>query len=401
MRSPRPWAMQRVGRTSSPPQVRERHCGRPSRNRSRSSIRLGCSCTVRDRACRPRPRMAEPTKPGMAAPTPVPTMAEASRYLMRVVTLMRPFWRLLAKGMVMGLGLGFVGMINPYLAKLFFDRVYPTHDVSLLQVLVIGVLVLAVTNTLLNAVKAFYSATVSTQLNRAMSLMFFNHLQHLTVRFFDEHRVGEMTSRFGDVRTSLDTVSRVFETLVLSGTFLIFVPPLLLYLNPKLALLSLITVPLTTAVSTITSRWVRKYSKQSMEAGAELSAFQVEALSQIRTLKGMAAEHFVFRSANDQIQRSLRLQLNVATVSGVSGSFTALLRACGQAVFSWYAWSMIIRQQMTLGDFVAFTAYLGYLTGPVGQFAALFVSFQQSAVSFGRMFEYLDLPVEQDPILAY
>jgi ABC-type bacteriocin/lantibiotic exporter with double-glycine peptidase domain len=231
--------------------------------------------------------------------------------------------------------------------------------------------------------------------------VFFNHLQHLTVRFFDEHRVGEVMSRFQDIRTSFQTVSSIFDTIMTSGTFLVLVPPLLLFMNFKLALISLTVVPLTTVVSTVSSHWVRRFSKQNMEESAELSAFQFESLSHIRTLKGMAAEHFVYRSANERLHRAVRVQLASSALSSVVGLINAALRAAGQAVFSWYAWSAILHQEMSLGDFVAFTAYMGYLTGPVTQFASLFVGFQTSAVSFGRMFEYLELPVEQEPALAF
>ncbi len=79
----------------------------------------------------------------------IPTFAAAVRYTWRVAKLMRPYWPRLAKGTFMGLGLGLLGMIMPYISKLYFDRVYPSHDVTLLQVLVVGAFVLTVTNALL------------------------------------------------------------------------------------------------------------------------------------------------------------------------------------------------------------------------------------------------------------
>jgi ABC-type multidrug transport system fused ATPase/permease subunit len=56
---------------------------------------------------------------------------------------------------------------------------------------------------------------------------------------------------------------------------------------------------------------------------------------------------------------------------------------------------------MSLGDFIAFSAYVGYLYNPLAQITNLFSDFQQSAVNLGRMFEYLDAPTEQDPSLSY
>jgi ABC-type multidrug transport system fused ATPase/permease subunit len=77
------------------------------------------------------------------------------------------------------------------------------------------------------------------------------------------------------------------------------------------------------------------------------------------------------------------------------------VRALGTALYTWYAWRLILVQEMTLGDYIAFSAYIGYLYNPISQITGLFADFQQSAVSLGRMFEYLDLPTEQDPALSY
>jgi ABC-type bacteriocin/lantibiotic exporter with double-glycine peptidase domain len=339
----------------------------------------------------------------LAKPEPVatPPLRDALRQGFRFLRLLRAYWPALGKGMLLGFAVGGVGLIPPMLSKLFFDRVYPAHDATLLTVLVAGVLVVSVTNGMLGGLKSYYVQVVGAKLTRATSLLFFNHLQHLPVRFFDEHRVGEVTSRFQDVRASLSTVTRSLETIFVSGAYVLLIPPILIYLNPTLAVIAFITVPLTSIISTLMGHYVRRLMKQSMEAGAELSAFQVEALSHVRTLKAMGAEHHVFRVAASQLQRALQLQLKSNAVTTGAGVANGVLRTLGQALFSWYAWTLILGQQLTLGDFVAFTAYMTALSGPVGQFAALFVDFQQSAVSLGRMFEYLDLATEQPPELAY
>lgn len=336
-----------------------------------------------------------------AAPAPIPTLREAVRYFGRLLRLVRPYWGGLTTGLLLGTLIGLVGMISPYLSKLFIDEVYPARDVSLMHVLVLGVLAVSVASSVMGALRGYHSQTVSARLASATSLLFFNHLQHLPVRFFDEHRVGEVISRFGDVRAALGALSGIFQTLLGSGVYLLVVPPFLLLLNWKLALVSLVTVPVTAAVSTASGRVVRKYWKQSAEAAADLGALQVEAMSHVRTLKTLAAEHHLYRAASAQAHAALRSQLKAGGAGTLVGVFNGVVRTAGTAAFTWYAWTLILRGDMSLGDFVAFSAYLGYLTGPVTQFAGLFGEFQQTAVTLGRMFEYLDEPPEQDPALAY
>jgi ABC-type bacteriocin/lantibiotic exporter with double-glycine peptidase domain len=331
----------------------------------------------------------------------VPTLREALGYFLQLLRIVRPYWTPLIKGIVLGFVIGLAGIVTPYLSKLFIDEVYPTRDLTFMHVLVAGVVAVSVATTIMGAIRGYYTQVVSAQLGAATTLLFFNHLQHLKVRFFDEHRVGEIMSRFADVRNGLNTISRVFETVLVQGAYLVLVPPFLFLMNWRLALVSIIAIPLTTTITTVTGHWLRRFWKQNAEAYADLNALQVEVLSHIRTLKSMAAEHDNYQRARQQLRRALETQLKAGGLSTGVGVLNGFIRAAGSAIFTWYAWTLILHEQLTLGEFVAFTAYVAYLAGPVTQIASLFSGFQQSAVTLARMFEYLEEPVEQDPALAY
>ena len=334
-------------------------------------------------------------------PAEIPPLREAFQQFLRLLRLIRPYWGALGKGMAMGMVLGIVGMATPYLTKLLIDNVYPTGNVTLMQVLVAGVLSISVAQAVLGGIRSYYTTFTTAHLSNATSLLFFNHLQHLRVRFFDEHRVGEVMSRFGDVRTSLQSVRNVFETLFVNGAYLVLVPPFLFLLQWKLAIVALITIPLTVALTTLSARIMRKYWKKSAEAYADLGAFQVEVLSHIRTLKALARENWVYGRARSQMRDALNVQLRAGGYGQLFGAFNGILRAAGTALTTWYAWRLILGQEMTLGDYIAFSAYIGYLYNPLAQVTGLFSDFQQSAVSLGRMFEYLDMETEQDPSVSF
>lgn len=349
--------------------------------------------------------MAAPAPAPPGAPPPqhadIPPLREAFQQFLRLLRLIRPYWSPLLKGMALGLVLGAFAMVTPYLSKLLIDEVYPSRNTTLMHVLVGGILAVSVASAVMSAIRGYFTTYVTSHLTNATSLLFFNHLQHLRVRFFDEHRVGEIMSRFSDVRSSLQAVSRVFETLFVNGVYLFLVPPFLFLLQWKLAIVSLITIPLTVIITTLSARVLRKYFKQSAEAYADLGAYQVEVLSHIRTLKAMSMEHAVYDRANRQIQGALNVQLKAGGFAQIFGTLNSLVRALGMAIFTWYAWKLILAQEMSIGDYIAFSAYIGYLYNPLTQITNLFADFQQSAVNLGRMFEYLDKPTEQDPAQAY
>ena len=331
----------------------------------------------------------------------IPPLREAFQQFLRLLRLIRPFWGMLAKGMVLGLVLGLVGMITPYLSKLLIDEVYPSQNVTLMHILVGGIFAVTVATSVLGAIRSYYTLHVTSRLGNATSLMFFNHLQHLSARFFDEHRVGEIMSRFADVRSSLSSISNIFSTIFVQGAYLLLVPPFLFLLQWKLALLALVTVPLTVLTTMLSARILRHYHKRTAEAFADLSAYQVEVLSHIRTLKVLAQEHRIYRRAQHEIRGAMQQQLRAGALSHGFGFVTGLVNALGMALLTWFAWRLILGGEMSLGDYIAFMAYVGYFMRPLQQFTGAFANFQQTAVNLGRMFEYLDSPAEQDPALAY
>jgi ABC-type bacteriocin/lantibiotic exporter with double-glycine peptidase domain len=333
--------------------------------------------------------------------TNIPSLKEMLRYIARLIVLVRGHWRGFAEVLCLSTIIGTVGMAVPYASKLLIDNVYPARDVGLMHVVVIGVLVLTASTSLMGAVQGYFSQVVSGRLGSAASLMFFNQLQHLRAPFFDSHQVGEIMSRFSDVRAALGIVTGAFQTLVTSTVFLLLVPPFLLVLSWRLALLSILMVPVTTVITTLSSRYVRRYFKLNAEAGAALTAYQYEVFSHIRSLKTMALEYQIFDRVSRETHQVLETSLRAARVQNAVNFANGLLRAFGTGLFTWFAWTLILSGDLTLGAFVAFTGYLGYLTGPVARLAALFGSFQQSAVALGRMFEYMDLPLEQDPTSCY
>ena len=351
----------------------------------------------------PAPRTAPPP-PARSAASPrreAPELRAAVGQFKRLTLLMRPFWGPLLKGMGAGVVIGLLGMATPWVMKLLIDEVYPTRDATLMHVLVGGSLALSATTMLMSGIQNYYNLTVNTLLNNSAGLLFFNHLQHLPMRFFEENRVGELTSRFGDVRRALQSVARVFQTVFVQGVYLLFVPPFLFILEWKLALVALVSIPLTTTVIAVTSRSLRKQWKRSAEAYADLSALQTETLTQIRTLKTLGLEAHTFRRTREKLGTAMDRELRAGGLGQVVGTTNGLLNVANMALLTFLGWRAILAGSMTLGDYMAFTAYIGYLYGPINQFVGLLSEFQQSAVSLDRMFEYLDTAPEQDPGAAY
>jgi ABC-type bacteriocin/lantibiotic exporter with double-glycine peptidase domain len=325
---------------------------------------------------------------------------EIFRKFYKVLKLMRAHWLSLFNVMLGGLVIQSVGMLIPYFSQLLIDRAYPARDVGLMHVLVAAVIGINVGTVVMRHLRSYFSLRLSARLNNLLGLLFFNHIQHLPTRFFDGRRTGEIMSRFQDISASISTVTNAFQTLFMNGIYLLLVPPALFLIDWRLAALALFSIPLNIYITYRLGSATRPFLKKTAESYAELRGIQVEILENIRTLKTMALEGHNYRKLDGLTRDALKLQLKTSRVGGYYGIANGLTRALSMALYTWVGWHLIFSGQVSLGEFIAFTAYVGYLNAPISELVALFSDFQQSSVSFDRMFEYLDKEAEQDPAMA-
>ncbi|MFA7420498.1 MAG: peptidase domain-containing ABC transporter [Melioribacteraceae bacterium] len=328
-------------------------------------------------------------------------LKDSIKYFKRFLFLVKPYWSKIIKGLALGVVIGLIGMVMPFLTKILIDKVYPTEDISLMHVLVAAIFGIGISSILIGTLQGYYSMVINTHLSNSTSLMFFNHLQHLKIRFYDEHRVGEIMSRFGDLNSSLKAVNTLFQTIFVNGIYLFIVPPFLFLLHWKLAIISLISIPATVIIIALTGKFVRRLYKKSAEAFAELSAFQIESLTNIRLIKTMVLERYVFNKTKDQIEKAINVQLKAGALGQSIGLLNGFVRIANTALFTWLGWHYILGKEMSLGDYMAFSAYIGYLYNPLSQIVNLFSDFQQTSVSLNRMYEYLDSDTEQNPEIVF
>jgi ABC-type bacteriocin/lantibiotic exporter with double-glycine peptidase domain len=328
-------------------------------------------------------------------------MKDSLKRFNRLLFLIKPYWAKLIKGIFLNVVLSIIGLIAPYLTKLLVDKVYPTQDVNLMHVLVGEILAISISSVLLGAIQGFFNYYVNSKLNGSVSLMFFNHIQHLNMRFFEEHRTGEIMTRFSDISSSLNSLSKVFQTIFVNGIYLLLVPTILLLLYWKMAVVALISVPVVVLCISMTGKHLRKYWQKSSEAYAELNAYQVEMLTHVRSIKTLVLEKHVINEATRQTKNALQLQLKAEGMGQLLGLSNGILYSLNTALITWLGWTYILNNSMTLGDFIAFSSYIGYLYTPVREFINLFSEFQRSSVNLYRMFEYLDKIPEQNPNNIY
>ncbi len=175
---------------------------------------------------------------------------------------------------------------------------------------------------------------------------------------------------------------------------LLIFPPILLYINWKLALLSLAVLPFDTVLIIVSKKYLSRVSKKVTEASAELSAKSYESLSGIRTVQALGLEAAFYHKLRGLFLNVSKLQIRSTHLSGGFGFVGALVKTAGTLAYGWYGWTQVLNGNLSLGSYMAFSGYVGYLYGPIGNLIGLVGQVEMALVRINRFFEVYDLRPE-------
>jgi ATP-binding cassette, subfamily B, multidrug efflux pump len=239
---------------------------------------------------------------------------------------------------------------------------------------------------------------VSRDIEYDMRNAFFAHLELMPLAYFQRNRTGDLMSRatsdLGAVRMMVGPAVMYTTDTVLGFTAAI---TLMLSIDARLTLISAAPLPLVSFCVWYFGRAIHRRFEGIQEQLSDVSAVAQEALSGVRVIRAYRqeqAEAHRFRRANDEYRRRNGMLIKLQGVFFPSMSFFLGL---GAMLVLWFGSRDVIRGRITLGDFVAFNAYLAMLNWPMFAFGWVTNVLQRGMASWKRMLEVLDAPapVEQ------
>ncbi len=220
-------------------------------------------------------------------------------------------------------------------------------------------------------------------------------LARLPLRYFDSHAHGDLLSRVtNDVDNIATTLQQGLSQLLTSALTVIGVLGMMLWISPLLALISVITIPLSFAVTiVIAGRSQKEFIAQWAETGA-LNGHVEQMHSGHALVQVFGRRQSAIKQFNDQNERLFRASFRAQFLSGIiqpAMQFLSNLNYVGVAVIGGYR---VASGTMSLGDVTAFIAYSRQFTMPLLQIAAQMNLLQSGLASAERVFEFLGAPEE-------
>lgn len=290
-----------------------------------------------------------------------------------------------------------LSLIPPLLFRQLIDVAIPDENVRMLNMLALGMVAIPIINGLVGVFQRRLSAEVGEGVIFDLRRALYDHMLRMSLRFFTETRTGELMSRLNnDVVGAQRAVTGTLITIISNLITIISVLAVMLVIEWRLTLLSLAILPLFALPARRVARKLRTIRRRSMVLNAEMNASMNETLNVSGALlvklfgrEPRESKHFASNAAH---VRDIGVESAVAS----QWFFLALgiVSAIGTAAVYWAGGHLVLSGVFTIGTIVAFSAYLGQLYGPLISLTNAPVEFAQSMVSFERVFEALDIPVE-------
>jgi len=314
-----------------------------------------------------------------------------TRPIARLLHLARPYRAGLAWGVVCVASANVVALVQPQVLRYAVDDLYhgvTAEKLGRYALILFGIAVLA--GLFKYAMRQLIIA-ISRRLEFDLRNQLFEHLQTLPVPWFQEHRTGEImsiaTNDLSAVRNMLGpgvmyTVNTVTVGLVSIG--------FMLNISPRLTLYSLLPLPLVSLSVWFFGDRIHRRFERVQEKFAELSAHVQENLGGMRVVRAFVAERREcdrFEALNEEY---LEGNLKLIRTSGLFSPSLSFFSGLGALLALWVGGRETVLGRITLGQFVAFTVYLGMLNWPMVALGWVINIFQRGMASFGRITAVLD-----------
>ena len=317
--------------------------------------------------------------------------------LKRVMQYAKPYgWPLIGTLVLILAGTGLT-LLTPMIVRVLIDKTIPGRDLHGLIWLSACLFLIPAVNGVLGVIQRRLSAEVGEGVIYDLRMALYAGLQRMSLRFFTNTKVGELMSRLNnDVVGAQNAISRTFIDIVTNLVQVTATLVVMFTLDWRLTLISMAVIPLFIFAVRKLSNRMRDIARSQMEANAQMNAMMHETLNiggallvKLFGRRLLEVDRFGERARQVKTQG-----VNRAYVGSIFIAIIGLVSAVGTALVYAFGGYFAIKGAFTIGLIVAFGSYLGSLYGALFGLANAPVDFSTSVVSFERVFEVIDLPLD-------
>ena len=305
------------------------------------------------------------------------------------------YWPQIVKTMLCMTAMVGFSLLIPLFTKLVIDRAITQQDQKLLWIVCLGGVGSICVYVLLSLIRDRFYIYTTRRILLDFRNRFFQHLLRLPMPSLTKRQTGEYGSMvINDVDAILTSATYNvlhFFTDTLSAVAIISI---MFYFNWRLALIALIVVPLNGLTYVYFRPHFHKATLKRQEAVASTLSYVQQTLSAIRLVKSFSAEKHHNRSFFRESKLLLFAQAKVSVLESIAGNISQFVVRTQPIVIICFGGLEVLENRLTIGELVAFSAYLEYLSAPVYRILHFHLGLAATKAVLQRLFQVLDLTDE-------
>ncbi|WP_269768570.1 type I secretion system permease/ATPase [Burkholderia ubonensis] len=305
--------------------------------------------------------------------------------------------RFLAEVLTVSVFLQLFALVSPLFFQVVTDKVIAHHGLTTLDVMVTGLVMVVVFESLLSGLCAYVFSHTTSRIDVELGARLFRHLLQLPLAYFQARRVGDSVARVRELENIRSFLTGRSLTLVLDVAFsVLFIGVMLLYSVP-LTLIVLISLPLYAVLVLGVVPVLRRRLDEKFSRGAESQSLVVETITGIQTVKASALEPTIALRWENQLAGYVAASFKTQNLSAWAHEGINLIGKLVNAATMWFGARLVMEHELSVGQFVAFNMFAGHVAQPIMRLSQVWTDFQQTGISMQRLGDILNSPTEVPP----
>ncbi len=321
--------------------------------------------------------------------------------ILRVLNYARPYRNQIIGMLITILITTGLGLLTPLIFRDLIDNALQNNDAQRLNILALGLIAIPVLSGGIRIFQRKLNASIGEGVIYDLRVSLYHHLQKMSLRFFTNTKVGELMSRLNnDVVGAQNAITNTFINIITNTITVILTMAVMFALEWRLTILGVLVLPFFIMIARRLGKRLQTIVRSQMGYNAQMNAMMNETLN----ISGALLVK-LFGRTNNEVERFEDRSAKVRDAGidrAVLGTqffvMIGLVSVVGTALVYWVGGHLVLANEFTIGTIVAFGTYLTQLYTPLQALTNAPVDFAQSVVSFERVFEIIDLPLEIDEV---
>ncbi|HIK57774.1 MAG TPA: ABC transporter ATP-binding protein [Nitrospinaceae bacterium] len=291
-----------------------------------------------------------------------------------------------------------INLVLPLIVRNMINAVIVLKNSAVLDSLALDLIIIIGFQAAFAVTHNYIFGFVGHRMTTDFRIEFFSHIQSLSLRFFQERRVGEILSRMSnDIAVIQNALVTIPVALLRQSITLLGALTIILYLNWKLTGLILIILPPLMIFARVFGRRLKIISEKLQDQVAQALVVLEEVMSSIKIVKSFTREPYEENRFQGKIEMAFERAVDKLKISAFFGPFILGLTFLVSAMLIWYGGYQVMQGSTTPGELAAFFLYALIIAGPIGTFVRLYTQIQEARGAIQRVYEIMDTrPIIKD-----